>query len=103
MDWPLTTEDVKNPTKNPCHKNSKGSMDEYRVIVLWINISWRFAMAIVIDEEACIGCETCVELCPNVFEMDDDGEKAVVVAPDSDDECVEEAIDTCPGEAISRE
>lgn len=59
-------------------------------------------MAIVIDEEACIGCEACVETCPDVFEMDDDGEKATVKAPDSSEECVDEAIDTCPSEAISR-
>lgn len=60
-------------------------------------------MAVVIDEDACIGCETCVELCPDVFEMDSDGEKAVVKNPDSTDECVDEAIDTCPSEAISKE
>lgn len=60
-------------------------------------------MGIVIDEEACVGCETCVELCPNVFEMNDDGEKAMVTDPDSQDDCVDEAIDTCPGEAISRD
>lgn len=60
-------------------------------------------MAIVIDENECIGCETCVELCPDVFEMNEDSEKAVVKEPDSDLECVEEAIDSCPSEAISRE
>jgi len=60
-------------------------------------------MAIVIDEEACIGCETCVELCPNVFEMDTNNECATVIMSDSTDDCVEEAIDTCPTEAISKE
>jgi ferredoxin len=59
-------------------------------------------MAIVIDEDACMGCEACVELCPDVFEMTDD-EKAIVKDADSDDECVDEAIDSCPGEAITRE
>ncbi|NJB69394.1 ferredoxin [Desulfobaculum xiamenense] len=59
-------------------------------------------MAIRIDEEACMGCESCVELCPDVFEMDADGEKAVVKNPNSTDECVQEAIDSCPAEAISR-
>lgn len=60
-------------------------------------------MAIVINLEECLGCETCVELCPEVFKMDEDGEKAVVINPDSDLECVEEAIDSCPVEAISKE
>ncbi|WP_147821353.1 ferredoxin [Salidesulfovibrio onnuriiensis] len=59
-------------------------------------------MAIVIDPDECIGCETCVELCPEVFEMDSDGEKAVVINPDSTADCVDEAIDTCPSEAISK-
>jgi len=59
-------------------------------------------MAIVIDEEECMGCESCVELCPEVFKMDDDGEKALVINPDSDADCVEEAIDSCPAEAISK-
>ena len=58
-------------------------------------------MAVVIDADECIGCESCVEICPDVFEMDDDGEKAIVIAEDSTDECVEEAIETCPTEAIS--
>lgn len=59
-------------------------------------------MAIIIDADACIGCETCVELCPDVFEMDGGGEKAIVTDPDSTAECVDEAIDTCPVEAISK-
>jgi len=58
-------------------------------------------MAIEINEE-CIGCETCVELCPEVFQMDEETEKAVVIAPDSDAECVEEAIDSCPVEGITK-
>ncbi|WP_319467026.1 ferredoxin [uncultured Pseudodesulfovibrio sp.] len=60
-------------------------------------------MAIVIDPDECIGCESCVEICPDVFEMDDDGEKAVVIAPDSTADCVDEAIETCPNEAITKE
>jgi ferredoxin len=60
-------------------------------------------MPIVIDDEACIACEACVEACPEVFKMSDDGELAEVIDPDSQLECVEEAIDQCPGEAITQE
>jgi len=60
-------------------------------------------MAIVINEDECVGCETCVETCPDVFQLNDDGDKAIVVAADSDADCVDEAIDTCPNEAISKE
>lgn len=60
-------------------------------------------MAIVIDPDECIGCESCVEVCPDVFKMDDDGEKAIVTDEDSTADCVEEAIETCPTEAISNQ
>ena len=55
----------------------------------------------VINADLCIGCETCVDLCPDVFEMGDD-EKAIVVNPGNCDKCdCDKAIDTCPVEAIS--
>jgi ferredoxin len=60
-------------------------------------------MAIVIDEEECMACESCVELCPEVFEMDAAGELAIVKDPDSSADCVEEAIDSCPAECIHKE
>lgn len=59
-------------------------------------------MAVVIDPDECIGCESCVELCSEVFEMDGDGEKAIVINEDADSDCVDEAIETCPTEAISK-
>ncbi|ADU62472.1 MAG: ferredoxin [Pseudodesulfovibrio sp.] len=59
-------------------------------------------MGIVIDHDECIGCESCVEICPDVFEMDSDGEKAIVINADSTADCVDEAIETCPNEAISK-
>jgi len=60
-------------------------------------------MAVVIDQDACMGCESCVEICPDVFEMNDSGEKAQVSDPDSEADCVEEAIDSCPAECISKD
>ena len=56
---------------------------------------------VVIDAEECIGCESCVELCPDVFDFDDAEEKACVKLPEGGDEgCIEEAITTCPVECI---
>lgn len=31
-------------------------------------------MAIVIDDDACMGCEACVETCPDAFEMNGDSD-----------------------------
>jgi len=56
----------------------------------------------VVDDELCIGCGACEEICPAVFEVGDDGISRVI-----DPEgcgaagCCEEAAEECPVEAIS--
>lgn len=59
---------------------------------------------VIIDEDECIGCESCVELCPSVFTFNEDAEKAEVIeGADADEECVDEAIASCPAECITKE
>ncbi|MCU0575077.1 MAG: ferredoxin [Syntrophobacteraceae bacterium] len=59
---------------------------------------------VVLDDECCVGCGACAELCPEVFEMNDDGEKAhVILEEGGSEECIEEAIATCPSECIAWE
>jgi ferredoxin len=59
---------------------------------------------VFIDTDECIGCESCVELCPDVFGFDEAAEKAFVKeAADGSEECIDEAIETCPVECIHRE
>ncbi len=61
------------------------------------------ANEIIIDVDECIGCEACFESCPEVFGFDTDSEKAFVIEDaDSEAECVDEAIASCPVECISR-
>ena len=55
---------------------------------------------VIIETDECIGCEACVELCPEVFEFDKEAVKAVVIQPKGGPDCVEEAIETCPVECI---
>ncbi|MDM7202964.1 MAG: ferredoxin [Thermodesulfobacteriaceae bacterium] len=56
---------------------------------------------LTIDEELCIGCGTCVEICPEVFRLGDD-EKAYVYNQEGCNSCnCEEAINSCPVRAIS--
>lgn len=59
---------------------------------------------VCIDTEECIGCESCVELCPDVFGFDEEAEKAFVKKPEGGPEaCIDEAIETCPVECIYKE
>ena len=60
-------------------------------------------MALRVDEELCSGCELCVQICPDVFEMDSNGISRVKNGADESLDCVEEAIDSCPTAAIIRE
>jgi NAD-dependent dihydropyrimidine dehydrogenase PreA subunit len=56
---------------------------------------------IVVDEEKCDGCGSCVEVCPNeVLEVQDG--ISVVVNPDDCVEC-ESCVAECPNEAITLE
>jgi ferredoxin len=62
------------------------------------------ARRVVIDADECIGCESCVELCAEVFAFNEDEEKAEVIMPEGGPEdCIEESIETCPVECISWE
>lgn len=62
------------------------------------------AKQVKINEEECIGCETCVELCNDIFAFNNDENIAYVIKEeDGDEECIEEAISSCPVECISYE
>lgn len=59
------------------------------------------ARHVTINTEECIGCESCVEICPEVFDFNADEEKAFVIKPDGGDiKCAEEAAASCPAECI---
>ena len=60
-------------------------------------------MKALVDRNACIGCETCVGICPEVFSMDDEGISVAIDEEIGTDvlELAKEAMDVCPVGAIT--
>jgi ferredoxin len=54
-------------------------------------------------DEICAGCGTCVEICPEVFELEGDIASIKQDANLSLDDKIVEAADACPVEAIHYE
>ncbi len=60
------------------------------------------AKTVVVDQEKCSGCGTCAAIAEDCFALDDDIEKATVTSQTAcSEDQIQEAIDTCPEEAIS--
>jgi len=59
-------------------------------------------LKVEVDQDLCISCGACVDVCPDVFDWNDD-EKAAAVAPevpgDMEDQA-HEALEGCPTNAI---
>lgn len=62
-------------------------------------------MNAIVSKDTCIGCGLCPTICPDVFEMQDDGKAGVVVdkVPQSSEHDAKEAENNCPVNAISVE
>ncbi|MGB7568883.1 MAG: ferredoxin [Chitinivibrionales bacterium] len=58
-----------------------------------------------VNEDICIGCELCVQTCPEVFKMNDDGkaQTKIETVPFSQEQLCKQAAEECPVEAISVE
>jgi ferredoxin len=58
-------------------------------------------MKVKVDAETCVGCGECVDICSEVFEMDDDVAVTKIedVPAELQDSC-REAAEECPVEAI---
>lgn len=54
-----------------------------------------------VDADLCTGCGICEDICPDVFEIGDDGISHVIDPNACEDAgCCEEAADECPEGAI---
>jgi ferredoxin len=59
-------------------------------------------MKVTVDADVCVGTGSCEALCPEVFELTDEGISKVKVdeVPSEHEGAVREAMDACPVDAI---
>ena len=59
-------------------------------------------MKVKVNKDACIGCWACASICPDVFELNDEGlsEAKVEEVKDELQDEVRDAADSCPTGAI---
>lgn len=64
-------------------------------------------MKAIVDENTCTGCGTCAEICPEVFELQNDVAVNILgndkTIPADYEETCREAAESCPVEAITLE
>jgi len=61
----------------------------------------KMSKKVTIEEEECIGCGSCEEVCPEVFKLNDETDKAEIIkAEGGPEDLIEEAIGICPVECI---
>ena len=54
-----------------------------------------------VDQDLCISCALCSQVCPEVFEVGPDGKAQVKADADLNAACIQDAVDQCPVGAIS--
>jgi ferredoxin len=59
------------------------------------------AKKVIIDQDECIGCGSCEDICPEVFRLDEEAEKGEVIKPEGGPEDpIEQAMAECPMSCI---
>ncbi len=62
-------------------------------------------MIVKVDKDLCIACGDCINICPEVFDWDEEGlaEVQVEEIPEGKEGLVNEAVESCPTDAILKE
>ena len=55
------------------------------------------------DKDVCIGCGACVSMCPDNWEMEEDGKAKALHEEIDEIKCNEDAKDSCPVDCITIE
>ncbi|MBS4012838.1 MAG: ferredoxin [Bacteroidetes bacterium] len=59
------------------------------------------AYKIKIDQACCIGCGSCVAICPEIFELKDDGKSHLKKEEIENPGCAQQAVEACPASCIA--
>jgi ferredoxin len=61
-----------------------------------------FGMEVYVDPDLCISCGNCIDICPEVFDWDEEGKARSLFdeVPQELEECATEAMENCPVDAI---
>ncbi|MGI5927403.1 MAG: ferredoxin [Thermacetogeniaceae bacterium] len=59
-------------------------------------------MEVFVDPDLCISCGTCIDICPEIFDWDDDGKAHAIQeeVPEELEDCAREGVESCPVDAI---
>lgn len=62
-------------------------------------------MKIKVNQETCVGCEMCINVCPELFKLNDEYKSECISSDVPEELCdkAQEAVDVCPVKAIEAE
>ena len=62
-------------------------------------------MKMYVDQDLCISCGACINICPAVFEWNDDEKASAIMdeIPENVEGDAQTALESCPTEAIKEE
>ncbi|KAJ1263764.1 hypothetical protein BS78_09G211700 [Paspalum vaginatum] len=55
---------------------------------------------VFVDEFTCIGCKNCANICPGVFQIEEDFGRSRVYSQSGSTELIQDAVDSCPVDCI---